>query len=180
MIASFIIMFGCVGFGYRYIFVQKMRLKQMKELERMILYICDEIKVNHRVLSESFKIISQKCSQPFDGWLLELACDIESKNVNKNVSKNVNKNESSFIDIWDDKIKELCKLTYLYMSDMEELNNIGHAFGKDVTACLNNISVEKEHLHLKTNELEEDIKTKNKVGMALSTTVGILLIIVLW
>lgn len=161
-------MFGCIGFGYRYIFVQKMRLRQMKELERMILYIGDEIKVNHRILSESFKIISQKCSQPFDGWLLELAHDIESKN------------ENNFNDIWTDKIKELCKLTYLYMSDMDELNNIGHAFGKDVTACLNNISVEKEHLHLKTNELEEEIKTKNKVGMALSTTVGILLIIVLW
>lgn len=169
LIASFVIIFGCGAIGLRYVFIQRKRIEQLHDIDRMLAYICDEIRCNHRILSETFRNVSSRCGKPLCDWLLEIAEEVD-ESYNR-----------CFSDLWIAALDRLVASSFLEISDMKELESIGHAFaGSDVLACVNNITVEKEHLLERIGEAEKELMSKSRIGLALSVTTGILMVILLW
>jgi len=160
---------GGAWFGLIVAGTMKLRVKQLRELERIIHYLEGEIRYKHAVLYEACINSSYKCGQPFDKWLYELGISLKEQQKDERFDK-----------LWAGSLDELLDATYLKNSDLEELYNLGQTLGYlDIKAQEHGLALEKENMHIKIKGLSEELTNKMKISVIMGILGAIFIVILL-
>lgn len=148
----------------------KLRVRQLNELERILIYIEGEIRVKHSVLADAFLSASKRAGQPFNEWLLFLSERM----------KNEDTDSYSFLSIWKTSLDILRWKTKLNKSDMSLLDSVGQTLGYlDIKAMEQGLFFERENLKLVVNSLYKELPNKMKLAIVSGGLGGIFIIVVL-
>ncbi len=157
----------CLGvyFGKKY----KQRLDELRELERILNFIQGEIRYKHSILSDAFFNVSERCREPFKGWLFLLSEELTKKG-----------NDESFFSLWESSIDYLKNNSALKEADYKELLAIGQAFSNtDIESQDKSVSYEREIIHSKVADLDKGMADKIKTAIVFGGLTGILIVVIL-
>lgn len=147
----------------------RLRVKQLKELERIILFLEGEIRVRHAILGEAFLFASKKCGQPFNEWLMFLSDSLSDVNC-----------VSDFNTIWNGSLAILRDKSKLNKSDLSIVENIGQTLGYlDIRAMEQGLLLERENIKdvVKTSLCE--LPNRVRISIILGILGGVLVILIL-
>lgn len=147
----------------------RLRVKQLKELERIILFLEGEIRVRHSILSEAFRFASKKCGQPFNEWLIYLSDSLSDINC-----------DSDFYTIWTSSLAILRDKSRLNKTDLSIVENIGQTLGYlDIRAMEQGLSLERENIKDVAKTSLCELPNRVKISIILGILGGVFIIIVL-
>ena len=156
----------------------KTRVKNLRELERILGFLEGEIRCRHSFLEDACINTSKKCGQPFSQWLNALALELSGmsgKNMHKTEEDDIS---HSFADIWIRNIEGLGESTCLNAEDMDELKQLGQTLGYlDIQMQEEGLRLEMDSLHAKNVRLKAELSSRVKLSVMLGFLAGILLVI---
>lgn len=142
----------------------KMRVKNLRELRRMILLLQGELRFCHAALSEAFAHVSERVEEPYQSFLKETAEQLEMRNG------------ATFRDIWNDKTNKLLCAEGFQKEDVCLLELLGSSLG------YLDLAMQTETLNLAIIRTEEAVHTakkqlesKGRLYQTMGITVGALL-----
>ena len=158
---------GCTAFGFLVAKGFLTRVRQLRELERLIGYMSGEVRYRREILAQAFYNVSKKCKEPFASWLGGLADNLKQGPLTLD-----------FDSIWREAAGELYLLSAFKQEDMEYVYNLGQTIGYlDVQAQEQGLMLLQGDLNRHIQRLESEMKERIRVAMILGTVVGILLVI---
>ena len=144
------------------------RIRELKEIERILSFLQGEIRYKYSMLSEAFSNISAKFGQPFNEWLgclSDLLCEGSLYTIDK---------------IWHTSLLRLREGTCLKERDYQKISEIGKCLGYlDVDAQLLGIDMERENIKNTIEDLEHSVEQKTKIAVVLGLFLGILVVILM-
>ena len=147
----------------------KQRLEELRELERIVNFIQGEIKYKHSVLSDAFFNVSERCREPFKGWLFFLGKSLAKAGQTE-----------SFFSLWEDSFEYLKNKSALKESDYKELLSIGQALSNsDIESQEKSISYEREIIHSRVADLDKGMADRIKTSVVFGGLSGVLIVIIL-
>lgn len=159
---------GSTALGILCAYNARTRLKQLRELERIIGYLSGEIRYRREVLGVACKHVSARCSTVYADWLLEVAASTE------------NENNTALQDIWECAKDKLYASSCLSKRDMDYINNLGQTLGYlDVQAQERGLSLLQQEIHETVQSLEHEVQNRERIAVILGIIGGLLLVIVL-
>ena len=139
----------------------------------MIIYIENEIRYKHSVLSEVFQNAGRRVKEPYGSWLAELGERLEAVTFD-------NAGSYSFNDIWEISLEDLRVASHLKDEDIAELATLGQTLGyMDVTAQQMGLTLYLEELRRDIERISASLPDKTRVSVIAGTVGGILIVILL-
>lgn len=165
LVAGACVMTGSVGFGLALCGELTGEIKHLKKQKELLLYIIGEITYLHRPASEIFCITADRISEPYSGFLLSVAEEIE------------NRSGRGLVEIWSENIRRM-KADRIPDKAMRYLEKMGACFG-----CEGD-KMQTESLRLFERELDECIlaltekqRESGRLIKTLSALTGLLCIV---
>ena len=161
-----IVAFSCTGFSYAKNITT--RIEQLNEIKKLTVMLEGELRYGNSTIEEAISAIAKRTSLPFAEFLNNVAGEL-----NKNTGK-------SFSEIWHENTGKLIENTKLNKDDIAEFSSLGSNLGYlDLKAQSESISLYKERLSLRLDELNEGAEKKVKMYRSLGVSMGILTAIIL-
>ena len=185
------VIFGSISFGINHAYKLKKRLDNLKEIERIIIYIENEIRYRQSVLCDACHNAALKSDKPFNEWLENLSYELGYKKnfMYENKDGYINKagfidndslinNDESFNNIWNSSLSFLRDNSYLRKSDLEELRNLGQTLGYlDINSQEMGIKLALKNIRSKIEDYNQKLPEKIKLSLIASGVCGILIVI---
>lgn len=167
-IGGILVFLGSVSVGCYIAYMMKMRIKQLKELKRIINNLEGEIYYKHSILKEACNNASLRCIYPFNTWLEDLCCRLDSYS------------EESFGKLWKDSLYKLYENSFLKKDDIEMFCSIGQSIGYlDIETQKNNLELEKKSIDGVIFDLEKCLSNKMKIAYVGGILCGILILMLI-
>ena len=183
-------MSGCTAFGFLVAKGFLTRVRQLRELERLIGYMSGEVRYRREILAQAFYNVSNKCKEPFASWLGGLSDSLKQEtqrmlfrkeaceNISEDTFEDAYAATLDFDSIWREAAEGLYLLSAFKLEDMEYVYNLGQTIGYlDVQAQEQGLMLLQGDLNRHIQRLESEMKERIRVAMILGTVVGILLVI---
>ena len=142
----------------------QVRVRILLELKRMIGFLQGELRFHKASLAEAFEAVSDRTSEPFAGFLKELARKIETKDFR------------GFEEIWKEQVERLLKEDGFQKEDRYLLETLGNGLGyldlKMQTENLNLVMLQTEEAVRLAKEMQQ---VKGKMYQTLGVTAGVFL-----
>ncbi|MBQ8924422.1 MAG: stage III sporulation protein AB [Lachnospiraceae bacterium] len=156
---------GIAGFSYAY--KLRKRLDNLRELERIVIHIENDIRYRHSIISEAFRGVSVRCRKPFSDWLMFL-------------SERLDDADSQFSEIWDSSLIYLKDNSFLHNEDIDNLKTLGQTLGYlDIASQEMGIKLFLENLHNKINEISSTLNDKIRISIIAGMVGGIFIVVLL-
>lgn len=146
----------------------KARLKELKELKKIVFLMKGEIGFLHTPLLEALENVSYRCEEPFKGMLAGFV------KYGKEVDKR------PFYEIWEEGMREGISKTHLSKEEKELFMKLGKEFGlSDIKTQQNAIDSFLNELDLNINQLEKVIPNKVKLYNSMGIMLGLVIAIIM-
>lgn len=161
-----IVAFSYTGFSYAKNITT--RIEQLNELKKITVMLEGELRYGNSTIEEALISIAVRTSLPFAEFFNKVADEL-----NQNTGR-------SFSEIWYENAGKLTENTKLNNDDIAEIGSLGDNLGYlDLKAQSESISLYKERLSLRLDELNEGAEKKVKMYRSLGVSMGILTAIIL-
>ncbi len=146
----------------------KARLKELKELKKIIFLMKGEISFGHTPLLEAFDNVSRRCGTPFKEIL------------NSFVKFGKESDKKPFVEIWNEGMTDLIDKTHLSKDEKELVMKLGGDLGlSDITTQQNAIDSFLNELDLNIKTLEKAVPNKVKLYNSMGIMLGIVIAIIM-
>lgn len=173
-----LVIIGSLALGLRIAFNMRGRIRDLKEIERILGFLEGELRVRHSTMDEALENVASKSGQPFKLWLKELAENIRtSQNY---VDYNCSNEHIDLHDMWNKSLDKLLGRTSLNFKDIEQLQDVGRALGYlDIESQQMNLKMEMELIHQHILTLDKDLSVRMKNAVVVCLLGGIMTVIAL-
>lgn len=163
-----LVIFSCSALGYSKSQTMTERLRQLREIEKMVFLILGEITYKREALPEALHGVAVKLQEPFSGFLEE-------------VSKAAGAYQGAcFQEIFRERTETYLGQCALVRKDLEEFAQLGEYLGYlDIALQKNTVSLYLEQLKKEMEDLQRELPTKQKLYQSLGTLGGIFLSVLL-
>ena len=142
--------------------------EELQYIRRLLCLLQSEISYSRAFLSEAFSNISRNAREPYQAWLRELSCCMESHNGGK------------FASIWNRMISQYLKGVHLPEQEVEHLRDLGRYLGTaDIQTQMKHIELLEEQIGIAMKKMQEELRTKKRLYHCLGVMGGIFLAIIL-
>ena len=146
----------------------KLRLKELKELKKIVFLLKGEIGFLHTPLLEALENVSFRCDEPFKQMLLDF------------VRFGRESNRRPFVEIWDEGIGAGIGKTHLSKEEKQLLLNFGKELGlSDIKTQQNAMDSFLNELEMSINSLEKTVPNKVKLYNSMGIMLGIVIAIIM-
>lgn len=146
----------------------KARLKELKELKKIVFLMKGEIGFLHTPLLEALENVSFRCDEPFRGILTDFV------KYGKEVDKR------PFSEIWEDGMKDGIAKTHLSKEEKALFMKLGRELGlSDIKTQQNAMDSFHNELDLSINSLEKVLPNKVKLYNSMGIILGIVIAIIM-
>ena len=164
IIGSLFLMTSSAAIGFLKADELSERVKQLKELKRMMILLQGELRFHKAALPEAFENVSERAEAPFSGFLKEMSQKLESKD------------SGGFYGVWSEVSEKLLKNEGFKKEDRQILELLGSSLG------YLDLTMQTETLNLAILQAEDAIKlakeqqeVKGKLYQTMGVTAGALL-----
>ena len=164
IIGSLFLMTSAAAIGFLKADELNERVKQLKELKRMMILLQGELRFHRAVLSEAFENVSERVEEPFASFLKEVAEGVEKKDL------------GGFERVWNEMSRQLLRGDGFAKEDEMLLEMLGSSLG------YLDLTMQTETLNLAVLQAEDAIKlakeqqeAKGKLYQTMGVTAGALL-----
>ena len=163
-----LLMMGCVGLGLHRVSDEKGRIRELREIRRIILRIQSEMIYGKRTLPEICLLLSQYMEEPYIQAFSEIFHKLE-------------KNDGSIFDnVWKEKMEACMKGMPLKDEEKDVLIGLPGQLGiLDETTQAVNIGQSLDMIEERIHRAEAEYENKSRVIMSISFMAGLFLIILL-
>ncbi len=141
---------------------------QLRKLYSILLQLKSEIQYMNNPLPECFEKMGQREKEPFQGWLVQMADRMKSKDG------------AMFSKVWEEETWNLYEKTALKQQDVEPLVSLKDKLGTlDVNAQIKAMDYCVIQIERNRKMLEEEIKQQKKMVLSISLFVGFMTLIIL-
>lgn len=166
---AFLLITGCSGMGFLLRMDMKRRLKQLKELIRILETVKSEVSYGKSSLPEICLSVSGKAGEPYGNFL---------KSVYEESLANTG---ASFPELWEKQAKLLSGKLFLSREELKSLTGFAACLGYlDPQMQENAIESRIWEFRKQAEEAEAEIAGKGRVYMSLGVVSGLLLTIILF
>ena len=142
--------------------------EEMQYLRRIMCLLQSEISYSRAFLAEAFFHISRNAKSPYNVWLRQLYCCMESHN------------EGDFETIWNRTISQYLVGVHLPEKEIAHLRELGQYLGtSDIEIQVRHIELFEEQIGIAMKEMREELRTKKRLYHSLGVMSGIFLAIML-
>ncbi len=160
---------GTTGVAWSYCREQKERLEHLKCIKQIYEFLQNEVSYARASLPEICNLLGQRTPLPFSQAFSEIY-----REINKN-------NGRSFEEIWEEQMSECTKKLPLKKNEKEILiefpRSLGFRDGKGQAEGMDRYVRDASHY---IKELEDELKSRNKVIMCMGVMGGIMAVIILF
>lgn len=161
-----VVAFSYTGFSYAKNITT--RIEQLNEIKKITVMLEGELRYGNSTIEEALRSIATRTSLPFAEFFNKVADEL-----NQNTGR-------SFSEIWYENAGKLTESSKLNNDDIAEFGSLGDNLGYlDLKAQSESISLYKERLSLRLDELNEGAEKKVKMYRSLGVSMGILTAIIL-
>ncbi len=141
---------------------------QMQYMERILGSMKSRISYTRTDLEDVFRQISAEVKEPYKGWLLEIAREME-------------KNEGKMIaQIWHEQTKERLHTSGLSKNVIDRVAQMGDCMGSaDLELQIKNLELYMDELEQRMDEMRPEIREKVRVYHWLGVTGGVFISVLL-
>lgn len=165
---TILLMMGCIGLGINRVADEKRRIRELREIRRIILRIQSEMVYGKRTLPEICLLLSQYMEEPYS----QAFCDI---------FQNMEKNDGSVLNtIWKEYMEACMKGMPLKEEEKAVLIRLPEHLGiLDENIQAANIGQSLDVIEERIRRSETEYESKSKVILSISIMAGLFLIIIL-
>ena len=165
---TILLMMGCIGLGINKVADEKRRIRELREMRRIILRIQSEMVYGKRTLPEICLLLSQYMEEPYS----QAFCDIFHK---------MEKNDGSVLNnIWKEYMEVCMKGMPLKEEEKAVLVRLPEHLGiLDENTQAANIGQSLDMIEERIHHAESEYENKSKVILSISIMAGLFLIIIL-
>ena len=146
----------------------KARLKEMKELKKIVFLMKGEIGFLHTPLLEALENVSYRCDEPFKGMLISFV------EYGKEVDKR------PFCEIWEEGMKEGINKTHLSKEEKTLFMKLGKELGlSDIKTQQNAMDSFLNELDMSISMLEKAVPNKVKLYNSMGIMLGLVIAIIM-
>lgn len=169
IIGMIIIMLSTTGYGIVLSRDIKARLKELKELKKIVFLLKGEISFGHTPILEAFDNISRRCGEPFK-------CIMENL-----VGYGEKSSKQPFNEIWQQGFGDELHRTHLSKDERERLIAFGEELGlndvKTQQNAIDNYAMELDmNIETLSKTLPGRVKLYNSMGLMLGIVIAIIMI----
>ena len=165
---AILVIFSCSAFGYSKSLVLSGRLRQLREIEKMVFLILGEITYKREALPEALYGVAVKLQDP-------VSCVFEEGSKAAGAYQG-----ACFQEIFRERAETYLGHCALTKKDLEEFVQLGEYLGYlDITLQKNTVSLYLEQLKKEIEDLQRELPTKQKLYQSMGTLGGIFLAIML-
>lgn len=169
IIGMIIIMLSTTGYGIVLSRDIKARLKELKELKKIVFLLKGEIGFGHTPILEAFDNISRRCGEPFKSI------------IGNFVSYGEKSSKQPFSEIWQQGFSCELHRTHLSKDERERLADLGEELGlndvKTQQSAIDNYAMELDmNIESLSKILPGRVKLYNSMGLMLGIVIAIIMI----
>lgn len=163
-----LLMTGCIGLGISRVSDEQRRIRELREIHRIILRIQNEMAYGKRTLPEICLLLSQYAKEPYRQTFSEIFNKLEE-------------NDGSILNnIWKEKFEACMKGLPLKEEEKAVLIGLTEQLGiMDEEAQAVNIGQSLDMIKERIHRTESEYENKSRVIMSISVMAGLFLIILL-
>lgn len=162
-----LVVFGCTALGMEMSSDRKKRIRDIRELQKILDLLEGEIGYAHASLPESFRQVSGRVKPPFSGFLAHMAEHMEAFLGD------------TLKEIFRQHVRDELEQTALQKDDLEDLIRFGEQLGYlDVKMQLTAIAFYREQLAQSCEQAQELYRNQSKLFRCLGIMGGLFLVII--
>lgn len=163
-----LLMAGCSGLGLDRVAEEKKRIRQLREIRRMVLRIQNEMTYGKRTLPEICLLFGQCMEEPYRTAFFDIYMDLEKNGG------------SGFNRVWKERLEECMRNLPLRREEKDILCNMPEYLGTlDEKQQAADIGQSLDFLSSHITQAEKEYENKARVIMSVSVTAGIFIVILL-
>ncbi len=168
IIGMLMVVIATSGYGFILSRDIKARLKELKELKKIVFLMKGEIGFGHTPVLEAFENVSRRCNEPFKAMLVSF------------VKYGRESDKKPFCDIWNEGMKELVDKTHLSKDEKEMFMKLGSDLGlSDIKTQQNAMDSFLTELDVNIAALEKTLPNKVKLYNSMGIMLGIVIAIIM-
>ena len=168
IIGMVMVIIATSGYGFVLSRDIKLRLKELKELKKIIFLLKGEIGFGHTPILEAFDNISRRCVEPFKVMLTSF------------VEYGKKSDKKPFSEIWNEGMKGLVDKTHLSKDEKEMFMKLGSDLGlSDIKTQQNAMDTFLNELDVNISALEKVVPNKVKLYNSMGIMLGIVIAIIM-
>lgn len=163
-----LVVFSCAALGYSKSVGLSKRLRQLREIEKMVFLLLGEITYRREALPEALQRVAKKCGEPLAGFLQEVS------------DTAVLYQGERFSGIFREKVQKHMEGSGMVQKDMEEFAQLGECLGYlDITMQKDTAALYLEQLKKEIEGLSAELPGKQKLYQSMGVLGGMFLSIIL-
>lgn len=168
IIGMLMVIIATSGYGFILSRDIKARLRELKELKKIMFLMKGEISFGHTPILEGFENVSRRCGEPFKEILTSF------------VKYGKESDKKPFSDIWNEGMKGLVDKTHLSKDEKDMFMKLGSDLGlSDIKTQQNAMDSFLAELDVNITTLEKAVPNKVKLYNSMGIMLGIVIAIIM-
>lgn len=168
IVGSLFLLCSAAAIGFKKAEYLSQRVHNLRELQRMVVFLQGELRFHRSTLSDAFAAVSERVQAPFDRFLRELSQDMNLKG------------NRHFGELWQEEMQRMFQRDPAFQADRSLLEFLGSSLGYlDVTMQTEHLNLVLLQVEDALNQAKEQREMKGKLYQTMGVSVGALLVLLM-